>query len=235
VLEAFGHAGDADVFFDDVVVGGDVCVADGPVFAVAVVRGGFEILIAEAEADAAPDVGAAAGDAEAAHPVEGLVGGRGVRFVVIVDEPVLRVFVADVEFALDRVILFDDGIRHVAIFQFEGGFVLGEIFVGLRATGFDDGDVEAGFGEALCGPAAGGAGADYEDVKICWRVGSGHLRERRDRRGSDAGFYGKDANKRDGSRQRKKMDFSSAKILLDVGGEWYHRRRKLKFLLTVEG
>jgi hypothetical protein len=31
------------------------------------------------------------------------------------------------------------------------------------------------------------------------------------------------------------MDFSSAKILLDVGGEWYHRRRKLRFLLTVEG
>jgi hypothetical protein len=25
------------------------------------------------------------------------------------------------------------------------------------------------------------------------------------------------------------MDFSSAKILLDVGGEWYHRRRKLRF------
>ena len=141
VLEAFGHAGDADVFFDDVVVRSDVGVADGPVFAVAVVRGGFEILIAEAEADAAPDVGAAAGHAEAAHPVEGLVGGRGVGLVVIVDEPVLRVFVADVELPLDGVFFCDDGVRHVAVFELEGGFVLGEVFVGLRATGFDDGDV----------------------------------------------------------------------------------------------
>ena len=150
----------------------------GQSIAVAVVRGGFEILIAEAEADAAPDVGAAAGDAETAHPVKGLVGGRGVGLVVIVDEPVLRVLVADIEFALDRVIFGDDRLRHVAVFQLEGGFVLGEIFVGLWAAGFDDGDVEAGFGEALCGPAAGGAGAYDEDVKICWGIGSGHLRER---------------------------------------------------------
>ena len=54
--------------------------------------------------------------------------------------------------------------------------MLGEIFVGLGTAGFDDGDVEASFGEALCGPATGGAGADHEDVEICWRVGSGHLR-----------------------------------------------------------
>src|SRR5580698_1448451 len=109
MFEAFGHAGDADVFFDDVVVGGDVGVADGPVFAVAIVRGGFEVPVAEAEAYAAPDVGATAGYAETAHPVVGLVGGSGVGFVVIVDEPVLRVFVADVELPLNRMILFDDG------------------------------------------------------------------------------------------------------------------------------
>ncbi len=108
--------------------------------------GGFEIPIAEAEADAAPDVGAAAGHAEAAHPVEGLVGGSGVGLVVIVDEPVLGVFVADVELGLDRVIFCDDGIRHGAVLQLEGGLVLGEIFVGLGAASFDDGDVEASFG-----------------------------------------------------------------------------------------
>ena len=66
--------------------------------------------------------------------------------------------------------------------------MLGEIFVGLGATGFDDGDVEAGFGEALGGPAAGCAGAYYEDIKICWGVGSGHLSGGRDRRGSRRRF-----------------------------------------------
>jgi hypothetical protein len=67
--------------------------------------------------------------------------------------------------------------------------VLGEVFVGLGAARFDDGDVESGFGEAFCGPAAGGAGPDYQDVEICWGVGSGHVRSGRDRRGSDAGIY----------------------------------------------
>src|ERR1700733_12823819 len=47
----------------------------------------------------------------------------------------------------------------------------------------------------------------------------------RDRRGSDAGLYEVDANKRGGSRQRKKTDFERAKVLLDGRGEWYHRRR----------
>jgi hypothetical protein len=108
MFEAFGHAGDADIFFYDVVVRSDVAVGDGPVFAVAVVRSGFKVLVAEAEADAAPNVGAAAGHAEAAHPVERFVGGGGVGLVVIVDEPVLRVLVADVELGLDRVIFFDD-------------------------------------------------------------------------------------------------------------------------------
>jgi len=161
MLKAFGHAGDADVFFDDVVVRGDVAVADGPVLTVAVEGGGFEVLIAKAEADPAPDIGAAAGHAETAHPVEGLVGGRRIGFVVVVDEPVLRVFVADVELGLNRMILADDPGRHVAVLELEGGLVLGEVGVGLRAAGFDNGNVEAGFGEALCGPAAGGAGTYY--------------------------------------------------------------------------
>jgi hypothetical protein len=47
----------------------------------------------------------------------------------------------------------------------------------------------------------------------------------RDRRGSDAVFYGMNANKRGGSRQRKKTNFARAKVLLDACSEWYHRRR----------
>ena len=110
-----------------------------------------------------------------------------------------------------------------------------EVSVGLGATGFDDGDVETGFGEALCGPAAGCAGTYDQDVKICWGVGSGHLRDGRDRRGSDAGLYEVDANKRGGSRQRKKTDFERAKVLLDGRGEWYHRRRICAVFVRLRG
>jgi len=51
----------------------DVSVAERPVFSEAVEGGGLEIPIAEAQADAAPNIGAATGHAEAAHPVKGLV------------------------------------------------------------------------------------------------------------------------------------------------------------------
>ena len=164
MFKTFGHAGDADVFFDDVVVGRDVGVADGPVFAVAILRRGFEIPIAEAEADAAPDVGAAAGHPHAAHPIEGLVGGRGVGLFEIVDEPVVSVFVANFKFGLDGAGFADDFFGQIAIFEFERGLVFGEVFVGLRAAGFEKGNFQAGFREALAGPASGSAGADDDDV-----------------------------------------------------------------------
>src|SRR5579863_10506225 len=44
----------------------------------------------------------------------------------------------------------------------------------------------------------------------------------------DAGFDEMDANKRSESRQRKKMNFMRAKVLLDACSEWYHRRRNSK-------
>src|ERR1700722_5326948 len=40
-------------------------------------------------------------------------------------------------------------------------------------------------------------------------------------------FLRGDANKRGGSRQRKKTNFARAKVLLDARSEWYHRRRNL--------
>jgi hypothetical protein len=36
----------------------------------------------------------------------------------------------------------------------------------LGTAGFNDGNLEPCFREALGGPAAGGAGADYEDIEI---------------------------------------------------------------------
>jgi len=53
MLEAFGAAGDADVFLNEVVVRLDVLVTERPVFTVAVEGSCFEIPIAETEADAA--------------------------------------------------------------------------------------------------------------------------------------------------------------------------------------
>jgi len=78
----------------------------------------------------------------------------------------LCVFVADVEFGLDRASLADDFRRLIAVFELEGRLVFGEIFVGLRAAGFEERDLQAGFRKALSGPASGGAGADDEHVIV---------------------------------------------------------------------
>src|SRR5260370_39391149 len=127
MLEAFGGAGDPDVFYDEIVVRLDVFVAERPVFAVTIERGGFEIPIAEAQTDAAPDVSSSARHAQATHPVKGLVGGRCIRLFQIVDEPVERIFVANAEFDLDRAGLADDFRRAVAVLEFEHWLVFTEI------------------------------------------------------------------------------------------------------------
>ncbi len=164
MLEAFGTARDANVFFDEIVVGLDIFVAERPVFAVTVVRGGFEIPIAEAQAYAAPNIGAAAGHPQATHPVEGLVGGSGVRLFEVVDEPVVVVFAADLKFGLDGTRLADDFFGEVAVFEFERWLVFGEILVGLWTASFEQRDLQAGFSKALAGPASGSAGTDHEDI-----------------------------------------------------------------------
>src|SRR5260370_32785649 len=165
MLETFGAAGYADVFLDEVVVGLDVFVTERLVFTVAVKGSCLEIPIAEAQADAAPDVGAAASDAQAAHPVEWLFGGRCVRLIEVVDKPVVRIFVANPEFDLDGARLTDDFRRAVTVLEFELRLVLGKILVGLRAAGFEESDLQARFREALAGPAAGSAGSDNDDIK----------------------------------------------------------------------
>ncbi len=165
MLQAFGSAGDADVFFDEIVVRFDVFVAQRPVFAVAVEGSGLEIPIAEAQADAAPDVGTAAGHAQAAHPVERLVGRRGVGLFEIVDEPIVSIFVANPKFDLNGSRLADKFGSFVAILELEFRLVFGEILVGLRAAGFEKSDLQAGFREALASPASGSPGTDHDDVK----------------------------------------------------------------------
>src|SRR5215470_5133923 len=166
MLDSFFRTADADIFFDEVVVGRDIFVAEWPVFAEAIVRSGFEIKIAEAEGDAAPNVGPATGHSNAAHPEKGLIFRRGVRLFEIVCKPIGSVFVADTENGLHRSRFANCFQGHVAIFQFKGRFVFGEIFVGLRTTGFEKGYFQASFSQALASPSAGCAGADDNDVKF---------------------------------------------------------------------
>src|SRR6202045_4292504 len=174
MLEAFGGAGDADVFFDKIVVRLDVFVAERPVFAVAIERGAFEIPIAEAQTNAAPDVSSSARYAQATHPVKGLAGGRCIRLFQIVDEPVERIFITNAEFDLDRAVLADDFRRAVAVLEFERGLVFREILVGLRAAGFQQRYLQARFREALAGPASRSSGTDNDDIVVvfclCWHV-----------------------------------------------------------------
>ncbi len=165
MLETLGGAGDADIFFDEIVVGLDVFVTEGPVFAVAIERSRPEIPIAESQADAAPDVGAATSHSNAPHPIKGLVSGSSVRFFEIVDEPLVRIFVTNAEFDLDGPRLANDFSRAVAVFQFERGLVFGKIFIGLRAASFEKRDLQAGLSEAFAGPAAGCARADNNNVE----------------------------------------------------------------------
>ncbi len=82
--QALSLSANAHVFFHQVVIGLDVLVAEGPVVAVAVEGGSLEVEIAQAQADASPDVGAPAGDAQPSLPTKRLVLAGGVGLVEVV-------------------------------------------------------------------------------------------------------------------------------------------------------
>src|SRR3989304_5924887 len=94
---ALGLAAHADVTLDEVVVGSEVVVRERPIFAGAVEGSPLQVLLAHSIALPAPYVGAAPDEPRTPLPAEGLVGGRGVRLVEVVHEPmsvVLRTGVA---------------------------------------------------------------------------------------------------------------------------------------------
>src|SRR4029077_2890577 len=95
---------------------------------------------------------------------EGPAGGRCVWLFEVVDKPVVGVFVADAEFDLDRPRFANNLRSFVAILQLEFRLMFGEIFVGLRAAGFEQRDLQASLGEALAGPSSGSAGTDDNHV-----------------------------------------------------------------------
>src|ERR1700722_2474644 len=103
-LEAFFDAGDAEVEVDLVVVGREVAVADRPIFAEAVAVVGFEIVVGEAQREAAPDVGLAA---KAAGADPGVVC-AGVGIFAFVDGDVFYI-VAVADVALEVFGAFETG------------------------------------------------------------------------------------------------------------------------------
>ena len=95
----FCRAADAHIIFDNVVIGRQVFVGEWPVFAVTIVRGGFEIQVAQAVALAAPNQRSPADDPQPL-PGEGFSRGRTVRVLHIVHEPVVVVLHARVALLL---------------------------------------------------------------------------------------------------------------------------------------
>src|SRR5215467_2070376 len=163
MFDRFLAAADAHVPLNEVVIRLKVCVTEWPIFAVAVARRSLEIPIAEAQTNAAPDIGAPARDAQAAHPVKRLVRGSCVRLLEVIREPVGVVFVAS-KFRLDRPRLAQNLRSHIAVLQLESGLVLGEILVGLRLSRFYQRDLQSGFRKTLARPAARSAGTYNNDI-----------------------------------------------------------------------
>ena len=159
--QAFARSADTDVAFDQVVVGLEFLVADGPVFAVAVASGGFEFVVAVAIAFARPAERLPANLA-AANPHEGFVRGKGVGMLQIVDEELMAVFVAGVTQALHRLRLEQALlVAKAAELQLVGPDVLGEIARGdARRSSFEHDDGESALGQLFGDPSATGAGTD---------------------------------------------------------------------------
>ncbi len=146
IIQPFGHSRDAYVLLDQVVIRRDIAVTERPIFAVAVLRSGFEIRFAETQTHTSPDVGAATRHPKAAHPVKWLVFGRCVWFLEIVDEPVIVVFAANIELGLNWTRLANNVGREVSIFQLECGLVLGEVSITLWTSCLKQGDSQPCFG-----------------------------------------------------------------------------------------
>ena len=161
--EAFARSADADVAFNPVVVGRELCIADGPVFAVAVAGGGFEFVVAVAIAFARPAERLPA-DLPAANPHERLVRGKGVGVLQIVDEELMAVFVAGVTQPLHRLVLEQALlIAEAAELQLVGPDVLSEIARrDARRSSFEHEHGESTLGHLLGDPSATGAGTDDE-------------------------------------------------------------------------
>src|SRR5437870_3687049 len=135
LIDALRDTGNTDVFFHEVVVRLQILVTQRPVFSEAILGRSFKIEIAEAKADAPPDVRAATGDAHAAQPTEGPVRWCGVRLFQVVAEPTVVVFRAGITKLLNHPSLPHHFWGPVPVPELEVEHVFSEIIIGLGATG----------------------------------------------------------------------------------------------------
>ena len=138
-----------DVPFHEIVIGGEVLVADRPVVAVAVKGSGLQVEVAQPETHSPPDIRPAASHPQPPLPTERHVGRRGIGFIQVVCEPVVVVFRAGVTIFLNGASLADQRFGVVAILQLEYGLVLGEILVGLRTARVHQRHLQAGLRQSL--------------------------------------------------------------------------------------
>ena len=150
----FRDSGDADVFFDQVVVGRDVLVANRPIVAIAVERRGLEIEVAQPVTLSSPHVRPAADDARAPLPAERLVRAGRVRFLEVVDEPVVVELGAGVAVFLLRARPAYDVGSAIAVFQVEDAGVLAEIAGVMGSSGVEERHLHACFTQTLGDPSS---------------------------------------------------------------------------------
>src|SRR5581483_12495919 len=102
--QVFISAADADERFDLIIVRSQLFITDRPVIAVTVMARRLEIIIRQSITLAAPHNRAPA-DLATAYPIEGLVGGRRVRVVYVINEELIAVLVTGITFGLHRLAL----------------------------------------------------------------------------------------------------------------------------------
>ena len=163
--QTFGLPADTYVLFHQVVVRLEILVTQRPIFAVAIVAGGFEIVIAKAQADASPNIRATARHPQTAEPMKRFVAWGRVGFLQIVAKPFVVVLGADFKFRLDRARLANDLWREIAILQIEYRLVLRKVFERLRAPGLQQSYLQAGFRQSFASPATGRSGTHHHYIE----------------------------------------------------------------------
>src|SRR5215467_6022163 len=166
LLEAFSGAANSDEGFHCIVVRREVLVADGPVFAVTITAGGFELVIAITVALATPAKGSAA-DLAATNPHERFVERKRVRIFPVVDKELVAVLIAGKTQPLNGLALKERlSVAEAAELYLIRADVLGKV-AGRYAggTGLQHQNTHTLLGQLLGYPAATGSGADNYGVK----------------------------------------------------------------------
>src|SRR4051812_38728211 len=95
LIKAFGHSRYADVLLNEVVIWSHILITERPILSIPVMGRGLEIQITEPITLPSPDIRAAPGYSQAAHPGERHALRHAVRFLEIIAEPLVVVLRGD--------------------------------------------------------------------------------------------------------------------------------------------